>query len=336
MKIATEEAFATETLFAEWRKLLDAGAPSEPGFRSMVGFFLNPDVERCVHITQRLADLGKMRLDAMDQGGVDMQLIFLTAPGVQVFDADTGTAVAAEANDILAEAVKAHPTRFAGLAAIAPQAPEAAAKELERALGLGLKGAVVNSHTKGEYLDAPAFWPILEAAESLDAPIYIHPRTPAPTMAGPFLERDLDRSLWGFQTETGLHAMRMMVSGVFDRFPKLTIVLGHLGEALPFWLDRIDRHFSRGGPGSVGFERWTAKRPPSEYYRDNFYSTSSGHNWNPAVRFVEEVVGEDRLMFAVDYPYERCDQQVDQAAEIELKNPDKFYHLNAQKVFKLT
>ena len=112
-------------------------------------------------------------------------------------------------------------------------------------------------------------------------------------------------------------------------------MLGHLGEGLPFWLDRIDRHFTRR-PASPGIYPYLkAKRPPSEYFLENFFVTSSGHNWDPAVRFVEEVVGEDRLMFAIDYPYEKCKQQVDQAAHIELKSPEKFYHQNAERIFKL-
>ncbi len=335
MKIATEEAFATPALLDGWRDLLEDGAPGEPGFKLLASFFLNPKFKRAAQVVEQLTDLGELRLRDMDQGGVDQQLIFLTAPGVQVFDADTASALAAEANDILAAAVRAHPTRFAGLAAIAPQAPRTAARELERAVKLGLKGAVVNSHTKGEYLDARAFRPILEAAEGLDVPIYIHPRNTPPSMLAPFAERHLERSLWGFQTETALHALRLMVTGAFDRFPKLKIVLGHLGEGLPFWLDRIDRHFARREGSPQAFPSHTAKHLPSHYFHENFYVTSSGHNWDPAVRFVEEVIGEDRLLFAVDYPYESSKQQTDQAAAITLKNPDKFYHLNAQRVFKL-
>ncbi len=264
-----------------------------------------------------------------------MQVIAITAPGVQVFDADTASALAEEANDILAAAVDAHPTRFSGLAAIAPQAPRTAARELERALGLGLKGAMINSHTKGEYLDASAYRPILEAAEGLDLPIYLHPRPAPPAMMPPFSERHLEGSLWGFQTDTALHALRMIVTGVFDEFPGLRIVLGHLGEGLPFWLDRIDRLFTRGRNATDAYPFWVCKRLPSEYFLENFWLSSAGHNWDPAVRFTEEVVGEDRLMFAVDYPYEDGKQQVDQAAGVTLKNPDKFYELNAKRVFKL-
>ncbi|MDP6173553.1 MAG: amidohydrolase family protein [Rhodospirillales bacterium] len=333
MKIATEEAFATEGLMKAYATLLEDGAPGEPGLADMVGRLLKPSNEWTERLAGQLLDLGDLRLTQMDEGGIDRQIIVLTAPGVQVFDADTACALAEEANDILAGAVAAHPTRFHGLAAIAPQAPQRAALELERGVGLGLKGAIINSHTKGEYLDGSGFQPILEAAQALDVPIYLHPRPVAPGVFATFAERQFDGAFWGFQTETGLHALRMIVTGVFDRFPKLKIVLGHLGEGLPFWLNRLDRQFQRS-PRNV-YHSWTAKRLPSEYFLENFWITSAGHNWDPAVRFCEEVVGEDRLMLGVDYPYEVCKQQVDQSLAINLKDPEKFYELNAKRVFKL-
>lgn len=335
LKISTEEAFSTPALMAAWQKLLDEGAPGEPGFKLLVGPILEAVSDWEVMLKECLPELGPKRIAAMDEAGVDMQLIFMTSPGVQVLDADTANGIAAESNDILAEAVRNHPARFQGLAAIAPQSPKTAAKELERALALGLKGAVVNSHTKGEYLDAPAFRPILEAAESLDAPLYIHPRTVPPVMVDLFAERHLEGAFWGFQTDAAMHALRLMFAGVFDEFPKLRIVLGHLGEAIPFWLDRWDRQFMRGSPVKSRFPHWHAKRLPSEYFLENFYVTSSGHNWDPAVRFVEEIVGEDRLMFAIDYPYANCKQQTQQAAAITLKNSEKFYETNARKIFKI-
>jgi 2,3-dihydroxybenzoate decarboxylase len=333
MKIATEEAFATPALIEAYGKLLEDGAPGEPGLENMVGRILNPTNEWTARLADQLLDLGEIRLAQMEEGGVDRQIIAITAPGVQVFDADTASVLAEEANDILAEAIRAHPARFHGLAAIAPQAPTRAARELERAVGLGLKGVVINSHTKGEYLDGSGFRPILEAAVALDVPIYLHPRPVPPGMMAPFAERQFDGAFWGFQTETALHALRMIVTGVFDRFPELRIVLGHLGEGLPFWLDRLDRQFKRS-PRDVN-RSWTAERLPSEYFLENFWLTSAGHNWDPAVRFTEEVVGEDRLMLGVDYPYEVCKQQVDQSLGIDLKNPQKFYELNAKRVFKL-
>ena len=336
MKIAIEEAFATHSLVAAWVKLLEDGVPGEAGLDQHLGRLITAKNGWGAEVTERLTDLGDLRLRQMDECGVDMQVIGITAPGVQVFDADTGCALAEEANDILAEAVAANPTRISGLAAIAPQAPRSAARELERALGLGLKGAMINSHTKGEYLDASAYRPILEAAETLDVPIYLHPRAAPPSMMPPFSERHLEGSLWGFQTDTALHALRMIVTGVFDEFPRLRIILGHLGEGLPFWLDRIDRLFVRGRSATNAYPSWVCKRRPSEYFLENFWLSSAGHNWDPAVRFTEEVVGEDRLMFAVDYPYEDGKQQTNQAAGVTLRNPEKFYELNAKRVFKLS
>ena len=336
MKIAIEEAFATHSLVAAWIKLLEDGVPGEAGLDQHLGRLITAKNGWGAEVTERLTDLDDLRLQQMDECGVDMQVIGITAPGVQVFDADTGCALAEEANDILAEAVATQPTRFSGLATIAPQAPRSAARELERALGLGLKGAMINSHTKGEYLDASAYRPILEAAEFLDVPIYLHPRAAPPSMMPPFSERHLEGSLWGFQTDTALHALRMIVTGVFDEFPRLRIILGHLGEGLPFWLDRIDRLFVRGRSATNAYPSWVCKRRPSEYFLENFWLSSAGHNWDPAVRFTEEVVGEDRLMFAVDYPYEDGKQQTNQAAGVTLKNLEKFYELNAKRVFKLS
>ena len=336
MKIAIEEAFATDALIDAWRVMIADGAPGEAGMIHHLDRLINTSRGWGAQVAERLVDLGDIRLEQMDSNGIDRQVIAITSPGVQVFDADTGNALAREANDILADAVKAHPARFTGLAAIAPQSPRTAAREIERALGLGLKGVMVNSHTKGEYLDAVCYRPILEAAESLDTPLYIHPRPVPPSMDSTFSERHLSGSMWGFQTDTALHALRMILAGIFDEFPDLRVVLGHLGEGLPFWLDRIDRIYSRGRNATDAYPFWICKRLPSEYFLENFWMSSSGHNWDPAVRFVEEVAGEDRLMFAVDYPYEDCRQQVEQAAGVKVKNPEKFYELTARGVFDIS
>jgi 2,3-dihydroxybenzoate decarboxylase len=272
-------------------------------------------------VAARLEDLGQRRIDDMDATGVAMQILSITSPGVQIFDAAEGTALARAANDELAAAVAAHPTRYAGLAAIAPQDPQAAAKELERSVTqLGLKGAIVNSHTRGEYLDDPKFYDILAAAEALDVPVYIHPNTPPNAMIKPFMERGLDGAVFGFAVETGLHALRLVVAGVFDRFPRLKIVLGHLGEGLPYWLFRID--FMHGA--SVRANRYASQpkleRKASEYLRDNFYYTTSGMAWTPPIRYVQDVMGMDRVMYAMDYPYQFI---------------PAFYQTNAERVFKL-
>src|SRR5271166_3577778 len=223
-----------------YRALLNDGVLDDPGFSSLWGFYLGTS-PRATQLASRVQDLGDARLRDMDDSGIDRQLLLLTAPGVQVFDAATGTSLARSSNDQLAQAIRDHPDRFSGLAAIAPQDPAGASKELERGVReLGLKGAVVNSHTKGEYLDDPKFWAIFEAAEALNVPIYIHPTTPPAPMIRPFIERGLDGAIFGFAVETSLHLLRIVVSGAFDRFPGLRIVVGHLGEGLPYWLFRVD------------------------------------------------------------------------------------------------
>jgi 2,3-dihydroxybenzoate decarboxylase len=272
----------------------------------------------------------------MDATGIDMQLLLLTAPGVQVFDPATANSVAISSNDQLAEACRKHPERFAGLAAIAPQDPPAAARELERAVKtLGLKGAVINSHTDGAYLDEPRFWEILEAAENLDVPIYIHPQTPPRDMIQPFLKRHLDMAIMGFAVEVAFHTLAIIVSGAFDRFPGLKIVIGHGGEGLPFWLWRMDhmqKIFLSNRPGTVKLQRKI-----SDYIKDNIYITTSGMPWEPVIKFTQEVLGFDRVLYAMDYPYQFDLAEVKVTDDMAISDADrkKLYQLNAEQVFSL-
>jgi len=337
-RIATEEAFGTKELMKAYRDLLARKGSDDIGFNSLMGYYLTNPSERTRAVAARLEDLGQRRIDDMDATGIAMQILSITSPGVQVFGADQAVGLARSANDELAAAIAAHPTRYAGLAAIAPQNPQAAAKELERAVTkLGLKGAIVNSHTQGEYLDDPKFGDILAAAEALDVPIYIHPNTPSNAMIKPFMERGLDGAVFGFAVETGLHALRLVVSGAFDRFPRLKIVLGHLGEGLPYWLFRID--FMHGG--SVRSGRYASqpklKYAASHYLRENFYYTTSGMAWTPPIRYVQDVMGMDRLMYAMDYPYQFVPEEVNVTDELPIAYEDlkAFYQTNAERVFKL-
>src|SRR5918995_6968507 len=241
-RIAVEEAFVTPEIVSQWQVVL-ASHDVEPGFAKM-GETILAQTAANKPLDDRLLDIGAGRIAHMDSIGVDMHILSLTSPGVQVFDRPLAARLAAESNDALAAAVKAHPTRFAGLAAIAPQHPATAAREIERAAQeLGLCGVIINSHTMGEYLDAARYRPIFEAAEALDMPIYLHPREPAPSMVKPFLDYGLYFAGWGFAAETGLHAMRLILSGVFDRFPKLKIVLGHMGESIPYTFWRADHWY---------------------------------------------------------------------------------------------
>ncbi len=337
-RIATEEAFGTVEMFDRYRALLRGGGDLDPGFKSLMGYFLLHPSPRSTTIAERLADLDARRIGDMDAAGIDVQLLALTSPGVQIFDADTAKALAVNANDELVAAIAKHPARFAGLTAIAPQDPAHAAKEIERGMTkLGLKGVIINSHTNGEYLDDPKFWAIFEAAEALDAPIYLHPNTPSRGMIGPMLERGLDAAIYGFQVETSLHALGMIVAGVFDRFPKLTLVLGHLGEGLPYWMSRID-HMHGASVGSGRYANWKVlQRRPSDYMRENVYVTTSGMPWAPAIAFAQAVLGVDRVMYAMDYPYQYFVEEVAASDAIagSLEDRTRFFQLNAERVFRL-
>jgi 2,3-dihydroxybenzoate decarboxylase len=309
----------------------------DPGFHSLWGFFLGA-TPRATDLVARIQDLGARRIADMDATGIAKQLVFVTSPGVQVFDAATAVPLARDLNDQLVAETKAHAGRYAGLAMIAPQDPAAAAKELERAVKtLGLKGAVVNSHTQGEYLDEPKYAPILEAAQALDVPLYLHPNTPPPRMIEPFLARGLDGAVYGFAVETGLHLLRMIVGGVFDRYPKLRVVVGHLGEGLPFWLFRLDfMHRSM-----VSSQRYAGakalKRKPSDYLRENVWVTTSGMQWAPAILFCQQVLGVDRVLYAMDYPYQFVPDEVKVTDELPISaaDRDRLYRGNAEKVFRL-
>lgn len=337
-RIATEEAWCTRELMARYHELLQAGTHNDPGFQNLWGFFAQSQSPRARDLYERVQDLDTRRIADMDAAGIDMALLMLTAPGVQMFAPEEACALARDSNDQLAAAIARHPSRLAGLAAFAPHAPAAAALEIERGVRqLGLKGALVNSHTQGRYMDDEFFWPVFEACEALDVPLYIHPNSPSPQMVEPFLSRCLDAAIWGFQAETGLHALRLIVSGLFDQFPKLKIVLGHLGEGLPFWLYRID--FMHAGIVRSGRSEGAKplKRKPSDYLRENFYYTTSGMPWEPAVTLVQQQMGHDRVMYAMDYPYQYVPEEVTAMDQLPLTPAQKrdFFQGNAERIFKL-
>ena len=334
-RIATEEAFITADIARQYDRMVASGDADETGFLSMWrGIGSN---ER---FRSALMNLDEGRIADMDAAGIDVQLLLLTAPGVQVFDGPTAVALARDSNDELETAIRRHAGRFAGLAAIAPQEPAAAAAELERAINtLGLNGAVVNSHTRGEYLDLPRYWEIFEAAEALDAPIYIHPRTPPAPMIEPYLSRGLSGPLGGFAAEVYLHTLAIITAGVFDRFPRLRLVVGHLGEGLPYMMYRLDymQHHAampglRGKPEGTKLERRI-----SDYLRENVYVTTSGMAWEPAILFAIDVLGEDHVLYAMDYPYQYDAAEVEAtdalAISDELKK--KLYQTNAEQLFRL-
>ena len=322
-RIAVEEGFMIPEVGAAARALAERSGRAvtiSPARRAML---------------QDLTDLGERRIRAMDEDGITMQLLVIGSPGVQAFDPVQGNEMSQLVNDRLAAAIKTYPTRLAGLAAVAPQNPQGAAAELKRAVtALGLKGAIINSHTHGEYLDDPKFWPIFEAAQALDVPIYIHPREPGPGMAGP-LSMPGFRVAWGYGVETGTHIMRLISGGVFDFFPRLKIVIGHMGESIPFTLDRIDNRYL-WELDIDGLDR-KLKRLPSEYFRDNIIVTTSGMNYRLPLMMTLEFLGVDNVLFAGDWPFEKVRDSVDAMDAMPLSEADKekIYHLNAKRVFKL-
>jgi len=335
--IAAEEAFAPAEMLRIYRQILDSPHP-DPGFVSLLGFYMSSQSERARFIMEGLQDLGERRLRHMDESGIDRAIIALTAPGVQVMDTASAVSFARTANDELAEAVRRHPARFSGMVAVAPQDPAAAAQEIERGITqLGLRGVIINSHTQGEYLSDPKFWEIFEAAEANDTPIYLHPNTPPASMIAPFLECGLDGAIYGFGVETGLHALRIITAGVFDRFPKLQMVLGHMGEALPFWAYRLDYMHA----ATVRSQRYASMQPlqkkPSDYLRENFYITSSGMAHEPAIRFTQEMMGAERVMYAADYPYQHTVDEIARLEGMNISPEDKrrFFQANAETAFRL-
>lgn len=336
-RIATEEAFSIPEVADELHKI--ARSPGSSLDLSLVKSIYGPESGerggRMGPMRDRLCDLENERLKTMDEHGVSMHLLSLTAPGVQMFDADTAIDLSIIVNDRLAEVIARHPTRYAGLGAVAPQSPKRAAKEMERCMNkLKLNGFVINSHTNGEYLDDPKYWPILEAAEALDACIYIHPRSAPIGFDLPLREYGMDSAMWGYGVEVGTHAVRMIVSGVFDRFPKLKICIGHMGEAIHFWKWRIDfMNGSRQGRVSPKLQLGRA----SEYMKRNFVITTSGVEDDLALDYSVKALGEDNVLWAIDYPYQPTAPAVKwmDATPVSDAVREKLYHGNAERIFHI-
>jgi len=332
-RIATEEAWAPPSLLQTYRTMAANKTIDDPGFIALWNRLGSRG-----QLVERLGDIGERRIADMDASGIDMQILSLTSPGVQVFDAATASALATDTNDQLAEAIRRYPSRFAGLAAAAPQDPKSAVKEIDRAVRqLGLKGVIINSHTRGEMLDDPKFWEIFEAAEALNVPIYIHPQAPSAAMIGPYVERGLEGALWGFAAETGLHVLAIIRSGALDRFPRLRLIVGHLGEALPFWLFRLD-YMNRTARPAIRSGAASLQKRISDYMKEHVYITTSGMAWAPAIAFVQSVLGMDRVMYAMDYPYQFELDEVTATDHVPIGDADKkkLFQTNAEAVFSLT
>lgn len=328
-RVAVEEIYCPPEVMEASIRAINANPDLEPNF---LGNF-SPDNARFVNgrIIERLQDIGEERLRVMDEAGIDKVLLSNWSPGVQLFGTEEAKELAAISNDRMAEAARAHPDRYAGMVTIAPQDPEAAGVEIERGLSLGLTGVLINSHTHDEYLDDPKFWPIFEVCEARSAPIYLHPRVPAPQMYPPFSEYNMHGAMWGFAIEASTHALRLIGAGVFDQFPNLTLVLGHMGEGLPFWLYRLDTT-------SAAYIGTSFSRPPSEYVRENMLITTSGMAWDPALLLSHSVLGAENIMFAVDYPFGNYATDTAWFDAIDLPEADKrlIYSGNAERIYSLS
>jgi len=338
-KIDVEAHFYTQE-FQDYM-LARKEVPREELYKGYIRLWFTPDVwEPHGHeLEGRLLDLTEGRLRDMDEAGIDMQVLSLSAPGCEQFSPADGTALARKTNDELSKVVNKYPDRFIGLAALAPQNPVEAANELERAVKeLGLKGAKINSHVGDTYLDNEEYWVIFERAEKLGVPIYLHPMTPCPSMLKPYTGYGfaLAGPVLGFGAETALHVMRLIYSGVFDKYPGLKVILGHLGEGLIFWIYRID--FNSRKPWVDEEVRPKIKKLPSEYIRDNFFISTSGMFAVPAFMCVFSEIGADRMMFAVDYPYEQSKEAAHFMETVPISDIDKrkISHLTAEKLFNLS
>jgi predicted TIM-barrel fold metal-dependent hydrolase len=260
-------------------------------------------------VKSRLSDVGAGRIRLMDAAGIDVQVLSHVQPGVQILadaDAELAVAVSREVNDWLADAIAAHPTRLAGFAMVPTQSPPHAAQELERTVrNLGFKGALINGQTSGRYLDHPSFDVLLGTAEALGVPIYLHPTDP-PRAVSDVYYAPFDAALipaWGWPVETGTHLLRLICAGVFDRHPELKVVVGHMGELLPYCFTRLNVGLTMAGWLLGGEKQRDGMRNNVGYYlRKNVFITSSGVFDVPVFDCARAMLGLDNLMFSVDYP----------------------------------
>ncbi len=312
-KIALEEHFLDPATEPYWHPtMVDVAAPKKQQLHGA------------------LTDFGEQRLAVMDKAGIARAVLAAAGPGVQA-ERDTATALrnARASNDFLAAEIQKRPDRYAGFAHLAMQDAKAAADELERCMReLKFCGAMINGHTHGKYLDDRSYDVFWERAAALDAPVYLHPADPTaplPALAG---YNVLARPMWGWGVETGSHALRIVCGGVFHRYPKARLVLGHLGETLPFQLWRFD---SRSAPYG-----WNLPKRPSQYLQDNVWVTMSGMYDMPPVKCSLDALGRDRVMFSADYPFDNAGaaEFMDGAAMDESLRADVAYN-NAAKLLGL-
>lgn len=311
------------------------------GYPKMIGGGDDPRIELqyCPEIRQPFAeplikalmDLGEERLRVMDACGIELQILSLSAPGVEQLDPEEGTILAKKANNMLFEVIKRYPKRFRGYAALAPMYPEKAAYELERCVNeLGFAGWNCHSNFGDSYLDEKRYQIILEKAERLNVPIYLHPTIPAITQVRGY-GFALAGAPFGFGMETAMTMMRLIYSGAFDRYPGLNVILGHLGETLPFLKKRIDWAYVRPFDPAL---RPALSKKPSEYFKDNIFVTTSGNHYEPAFMCTKEALGIGRMLLGTDYPYEDMKECMDFIEGLPLSEDEKekLYIGNARKL----
>ncbi|MGH7919832.1 MAG: amidohydrolase family protein [Candidatus Dormibacteraceae bacterium] len=282
-----------------------------------------------------LLDVGRGRIQAMDEARIDVQVLSISSPGVEQLPPSDAVALARSINDELRAAIRLHPDRLAGLATLPTPDPAAAVEELRRAHeDLGFPGAAINGHVRGRYLDDEVFWPVLAEAERLRVPIYLHPTPPPPAVAGSYagnypaaVAAAFATSGWGWHVETAEHVLRLILSGAFDHYPALELVVGHLGELLPFMLPRFDQRFPR--------TMTKLERPVSAYLRENLHYTISGFNWIPAFLDLLLEVGSDRIMFSADHPYASMQEARAFLDGLPISDADreKIAHGNAERLY---
>jgi predicted TIM-barrel fold metal-dependent hydrolase len=288
---------------------------------------------------EEATELGPVRLRHMDESDIDMQVISHVWPTFQPHTTEQDLEIARTANEQALVAVNAHPDRFAAFAALPLSDPTAAVAELDRAVSeLGFKGALINGRVDGRFLDDPIFFPILERAEALKIPLYLHPGLPTASLRQE-LYSDLEPSVcfalgvaaWGWHAEAGLHALRLIASRVFDRLPDLQIILGHMGEMIPFMLERIEDMLT---PAAM---RAGLQRTVADTFRSNFWVTTSGMFSQPPFVLLMQVVGADRILFSVDYPFSSNREGrafLDRIA-VSPVDKEKISHLNAERLLRL-
>ncbi len=293
---------------------------------------ISPDLFGKAHAA--LEDFGEGRLAAMDSIGVQKAILSLAGPGVQA-EKNTATAVrlARQVNDFLAAEIARRPDRYGGFAHVAMQDPAEAANELERCVReLGMQGVMINGQTGGTYLDDDRYAPFWERVSDLEVPVYIHPNNPPERVHMYHDHNELWGPVWSWTVETATHALRLVFSGTFDRYPGARLVLGHLGETLPYLMWRLDSRWEISNRGAM-----TLKQPPSAYFKQNIWVTTSGMCADAPLRCAVDMMGADRILFSVDYPFERADEAGEWIEAAPLSDAERrlICHDNAVGLLKL-